>query len=107
MSKKQLSPVKRRRRKKLIVFIIEIIVFLVLLALVWGFLKLNKIKRTEIDEDNLGVSEEIDSELVSGYTNIALFGLDNRTMGNLDSGNADVIMVLSVDNESKEMNLVS
>ncbi len=107
MSKKPLSPVKKRRRKKLIIFIIELIVLLVLAAALFVWLKLGKINHEDIDEQSLGISDEVDTELLNGYTNIALFGLDNRTMGKLESGNSDTIMILSIDNSSGEINLVS
>ena len=104
MSKKRVSPVRKRRKRKLVLFIIEIIVFLVLLLALFFWLKLQKINHTSLDEEALGA---VDSELLTGYTNIALFGLDNRSMGNLSSGNSDVIMVMSIDNSSGEINLVS
>ena len=107
MSKKPLSPVKKRRKKKLIIFIIELLILLVLLAVLFVWLKLGKITHEDINEDALGISDEVDPELMSGYTNIALFGLDNRTMGNLDSGNSDTIMILSIDNSNGEINIIS
>ena len=41
------------------------------------------------------------------YTTIALFGVDNRSNGNYKSGNSDVIMIARIDNETKEVKLVS
>ena len=103
--KKSMSGVKKRRLTKFIVFIIEIIV---VIALFWGlyhWLKisgyLGRITHEDLNEENLGVND------ATGTQNIALFGLDNRTMGNLSSGNADVIMVLSIDNDSKEIDMIS
>ena len=103
----KLSAVKKKRKKKLIIFIIELVIFLILLGVLFIWLKLEKINHTSLDEDALGVSDEINAELLTGYTNIALFGLDNRTMGNLESGNSDTIMILSIDNSDGELNLVS
>ena len=42
-----------------------------------------------------------------GYTNIAVFGLDNRSNGTLDTGNSDVIMIASINNDTNEVKLVS
>lgn len=106
MSKKRVTK-KQRRKKKLIIFIIEIVVLLLLLGVLFVALKLLKINREGLDTENLGINEDIDSDLLSGYTNIALFGLDNRDTGNYDGGNSDCIMIASINNTTKEVKLVS
>lgn len=45
--------------------------------------------------------------MLKGYTNIALFGLDNRSNGSFEAGNSDVIMIASINNDTKEVRLVS
>lgn len=42
----------------------------------------------------------------SGYTNIAIFGVDSRD-GNLESANSDSIMIASINNKTNEIQLVS
>ncbi len=45
---------------------------------------------------------------MSGYTNIALFGLDTRVAGQLGKGNrSDTIIIASINNDTKEVKLVS
>lgn len=67
--------------------------------------KMSKIETTEIDVDKLSISEEVRHE--TGYTNIALFGLDSRE-GTLGKGNrSDTMMIASLNNETKEVKLVS
>jgi LCP family protein required for cell wall assembly len=44
---------------------------------------------------------------LEGYTNIAIFGLDNRSQGQYDKGQSDVIMIASINNKTKEVRLVS
>ena len=67
--------------------------------------KMSKIETTSIDTDKLSISSEVEHE--EGYTNIALFGLDSRE-GDLGKGNrSDTIMVASLNNETKEVKLVS
>ena len=106
---------KHRKRKKkhtglkILLLIIEILVILLLIAGLYVWSKLDAIERTDLDEEEISssISEEIDEELVQGYTNIALFGLDNRSSGNLDSGLSDSIMVVSINNETQEIRLIS
>ena len=67
--------------------------------------KMSKIETTSIDTDKLSISSEVEHE--EGYTNIALFGLDSRE-GDLGKGNrSDTIMIASLNNETKEVKLVS
>lgn len=103
---------KRRKKKKsnkIVVFAIEIIVLVALLIGLFVYSKMGKIDSTGgIDEGEVDI--ELDSETreaLQGFTNIALFGIDNRTTGNYDGGNSDCIMIASIDNESKAVKLVS
>lgn len=100
---------KQRKKRKVVIFVIEILVILILLAAVFLWSKLNKINKEDIKEEDLTINE-LDSttqELLSGYTNIALFGLDNRSNGDFDTGRSDSIMVASINNDTKEVRLVS
>ena len=109
MSTKKKMTKKQRRKKKIIVFAIEILLLLVLLVGVFVWSKLNKIEKTDLKKEDVKVNEldETTKELLQGYTNIAVFGLDNRSNGSFESGNSDVIMIASIDNDSKEVKLVS
>lgn len=101
---------KQQRKRKRIILLVEIIVVLALLLGLAIWLKLSKINQTgKIDEDELSINDLNDEtkELLSGYTNIALFGLDNRSNGSYSSGNSDSIMIASIDNNTHEVKLVS
>lgn len=93
----------------MILLAVEVLVILILLAVLAVVIKLNKINNTgELDEDQLDINiDEKTQELLEGYTNIALFGLDNRSNGNYESGNSDCIMVASINNDTKEVKLIS
>lgn len=107
MSKKAMR--KKRRRRKLIFLIIELIVLLLVLAGLWVMLKLSKIDTDDTFGENVENEylAEGTKEILGEYTTIALFGLDNRSNGEYKSGNSDVIMVARIDNETKEVKLVS
>lgn len=101
---------KKRRKIKIIIFIVEILVLLVVLAVLYVSLKLEKINSgLEIDKGELDFNVKLPEveETLSKYTTIALFGLDNRSNGNFQSGNSDVIMLASINNETKEVKLAS
>lgn len=100
---------KQRRKRRLILFIVEIIILLILLAGLYVTSKFNLMQRTDLDKDKVQNQElDVDTqETLKGYTDIALFGLDNRNTGNYANGNSDVIMVVSINNDTKELAMVS
>lgn len=93
-----------RKRKMLIAEAIALVVLLLVL-LVWGLI--SKVDFQKFSLFEAGINEDLDTSFLTGYTNIAVFGLDNRDETSYDSGNSDVIMVASINNETKEIRLVS
>lgn len=105
--KKKLTK-KQRGKRKLILFIVEILVLLILAGVLFVVSKLNSMNEGELDETDLAINiDEETQEMLKGYTNIALFGLDNRSSGNYDTGNSDAIMIASINNDTKEVRIVS
>lgn len=98
---------KRRRMIKLIILLIEVVIVAVLIVGMvfvknlglYNQVGLNNINKNDLNEETLAS--------FSGYTTIALFGLDNREFGELDSGLSDVIMIVSINNDTKDIKLVS
>lgn len=101
---------RKKKKNKVILFAVEIIVLVALLIGLLVYSRLNKVESGigNIDKDEVNI--ELDSqtaEALEGFTNIALFGLDNRQTGNYDGGNSDTIMIASIDNDTKQVKLVS
>ncbi len=84
---------------------------LILAAVLFVTVKLSKIQKdTSFNKEDIEVNEGLSSEsqeIMAGYTTIALFGLDNRSNGNLSKGNSDVIMIASINNDTHAVKLVS
>lgn len=107
-----MSASKRKKKKhRIIIFTVEILLLLIVLACLFVWSKFQKLDR---QPDMIGtediVNEDMDQsvqEVLKGYTNIALFGLDNRSNGSFEAGNSDVIMIASINNDTKEVRLVS
>lgn len=107
---------KKRRKRKVILLVIEVIVLLIVLAALYVWQALDKIEKSDrpasdLDASDLNINEdELDEETVEimkGYEDVALFGVDNYFNGHADSGNSDVIMIASINNDTKEVKLVS
>ena len=102
---------KKKQQKKIVIVAVEVLVLLILAAVLFVVVKLSKIERdTDFNMEDVGINEGISSEsqeIMAGYTTVALFGLDNRSNGNLSKGNSDVIMIASINNDTHEVKLVS
>lgn len=115
MSKKRRTK-KQRQRNKLVIFVFEV---LLLAVVVVGLGLWNKVTELyakidtnseKMDNTEAGINPDIDTEqmeVLGGYTNIALFGLDNRSSGDYERGLSDTIMIASINNKTKEIKLIS
>ncbi len=102
---------KKRKKHKIIIFTIEIILLLAVLAALFVWSKYQQLggEPEHIETEDV-VNSELDEstqEVLKGYKNIAVFGLDNRSNGNYDAGNSDMIMIASINNDTQEVKMVS
>lgn len=99
-----------KTQRKVMVLIIEIVLLLLLAVVFFVTNKLSKIEKDELDPQTIGINEDLSDETkksMDDYRTIALFGLDNRSNGNLSSGRSDVIMLANINNKTHEVKLVS
>ncbi len=106
---KSKSRTKKKKKKMGLILLLEFLVLLVLVVFLYLWSRVGLIKHTEIATEEIEVNEitEETEQVLKGYTTLALFGVDNRSNGNYDTGNSDVIMVVSIDNDSKQVRLMS
>lgn len=102
---------KKKKQKKVMLLAVEILVLLLLAVILFIVVKFSKIQKdVSFDDSKLEMNEGLSAEsqdIMSNFKSIALFGLDNRSNGNLDSGRSDVIMVATINNETHEVKLCS
>lgn len=101
---------KKKKSRKIVLFIFEILLLTILLLAAYFVSMMNKVDYEQMDESEAGINDDLsDDTLLSleGYTNIALFGLDNRSKNKYEGGNSDVIMIASINNKTKDVKLVS
>lgn len=105
------KPSKKKQKRRLIIVAAEILVLLILAAVLFVVVKLSKIEKdTSFNPEEVEVNEGISSEaqeIMKGYTTLALFGLDNRSNGNLSKGNSDVIIIASINNDTHQVKMAS
>lgn len=64
------------------------------------------VQDTGFDDSNVGVKEHVARKL-TGYTNIALIGLDSRNKEFEDSTHSDTMIIVSINNDTNSVKLVS
>ena len=89
-----------------VLFIILIILLLIIRSVaVFVVNKLNKINYVEISKEEIEVNTGVEENL-SGYRNIALFGIDTRD-DTYEGSRSDCIMIASINHDTKEIKIVS
>ncbi len=110
-----MSKMKKKKRHigRKILFGVEIVVLLLLVGALFVYAQINKkmdkldMKDDEKQELQVQMNENISgNEVLSGYTNIALFGIDKRATDG-GYGNSDTEMIASINNDTREVRIVS
>ena len=105
-------PKKQKKHKKLKIFGKIVLVLVIILAILVGTIfwyinnKLGKMQQVKIDESELGISDSANKNL-SGYRNIAIFGVDSRADDYGVGNRSDCIIIASINNSTGEIKLVS
>ncbi len=93
---------RARRRKRAIFLISEILTLCILLAIGYFLTIYSKIQTEDLGDTQ--VNEGVEQE---GYTTIALFGVDSREQELDGNARADSMMIVSVDDFTREIKVVS
>ena len=110
-----MSKMKKKKRHigRKILFGVEILVLILLVGVLFLYTQINKrmdsLNFTQAaDEQEVQINESVaGSEVLGGYTNIALFGVDKRAEDEGAYGNSDTAIIASINNDTKEVRLVS
>lgn len=102
--KKQLSPkAKKRKRNRRILFAVEGILLCLVLVCLFVISKWDLIQKASFGKKDVHVNELSNNviESMEGYRTIAVFGRDE------EGSHSDVIMIVNIDNKTKEVKLTS
>lgn len=112
-----------KRKRNFIILSVEIVLLIIMVAVLWFVTRFTDeeegVKRVEISTEDIIINEgvkiettEKDSDSVEEYKEptyrtIALFGLDSTTGELLQGTRSDTIMVASINNDTKEVRIMS
>ena len=114
---------KRRKKKKknggnIVLFVVEIVVLVVLVVGIFAFAKINRSLNENLGTDMAGAvvndntddvvinTEVATNERLTGYTNVALVGIDTREQ-DIDYANSDTMLVASINNDTWGVRMIS
>lgn len=78
-----------------------VIVIVGIIAIGYVFSKLDMLNKVDIDEGNLSIVD------MDGYANILLLGVDSRDMDNLQGTRSDAMIIVSINEETRDVKLIS
>ena len=103
----------KKKRRKIILFVSEIFLLLILVGALWAVKKSQLIQYVDIKPDDVHINKEVQQVIddgttsMKGYRNIALFAVDSRDKELDKNTRTDVIMIASINQDTKEVKLVS
>lgn len=104
---------KTKTKNLVIIFIVEVLILIGLIAgYMWYSLNnaLDMIVTDDTSKEDIEVSDAVTDVMEKHYRTIALFGVDNRDKADLTkagSGHSDAIIIASINEDTKEVKLVS
>lgn len=108
LNKKNLNRRKKSRNKKIIISCIAIFIVILSVGLFYGNNLLSKMKRSNIDDNDLGIKEEVKEKLqtseINDIVNIAILGVDETKT---DVGRSDALMIATFDPVHKKLKITS
>ena len=91
----------KKRKKFQIILTFEILIVLALAVFAVFLVKFNQIDREVVDHKNVNAKD------IEGFTNIMLFGVDARGNELKNSTRSDTMILVSIDEKTKEVTLTS
>lgn len=102
----------KKKHGKLKLFGKIVLTLVIILAILVGAMfwyvnnKLGKMQKIDLNEEDLGISQEA-KENLSGYRNIAIFGVDSRSDDYGIGNRSDCIIIASINNSTGDIKLIS
>ena len=95
------------KKKKALLIAGLVILCLLIAAIIYVASIFSKLNTEEIKEEDIVVNEEVVESVGVGYTNFVLFGGDSRKGDVTKNLNTDSIIIVSLNNETKEVKMIS
>lgn len=96
---------KRKLRRRILLFFD--LILLIIVAGMGYFIYMTSKMQLDTSGDSSIVTNDLDSDEIGGYRNIAIFGVDSRDNSLKKSTHSDTIVIASINKKTKDVKLVS
>lgn len=103
-----------KKSLKIILVVLTIIIMVIVGCVIAGYIyiksKFDKMTYKPVDEEDLGIEIETIAQKhvdIEKYTRFVIFGSDSRDTENAYAGRSDTIIIVVINNDTKEINLIS
>lgn len=90
----------------ILIFILIIITLMSAGIFIYINNKISKIQKVEISKENINIDSNVEENLAN-YRNIAILGVDSRDLDFGEGNRSDSIIIVSINNTTKEIKLIS
>lgn len=100
----------KKKRKRILLFVGEVMLLAVMLLVLWFVTRTEQVGYLEIPEEEIVINESVSEEqleIMKGYRNVALFGVDSTVGALTKNTRSDSIIIASINQDTKEVKLVS
>lgn len=95
---------KKKQSKLIAILLVEVVVIILLFVGFKIYSTMNKLQYDNSQDANIQQNKDVE---ISGYRNIALFGVDSRENALEKSTHSDTIVIASINNKTKDVKLAS
>ena len=101
----------KKKSRHLLLIIIILVLLILIIPIIYIMHILNKTNYDASKDDEIIINEEVteetDNKISSGYTNFVIFGVDSRSNSLTKATRSDTIMLVGINNKTKEVKLCS
>lgn len=98
------KPKSKKKKRLRIIIIIELIIILILIPIGYLYYQFGRMPKLELNNVKIN---DIDTSELSGYRNIAVFGVDSRANDLKKNTRSDSIMIVSINKKTKDVKICS
>lgn len=105
---KETKKENKKTRRLLMILAVTVVIFIILIPVAYIIHLIQKTDYNNSQDKDIIINEEaVQEEVATGYRNFVIFGVDSRENSLTSDTRSDTIMIVNIDNETKDVKLCS
>lgn len=105
---KETKKENKKTRRLLMILAVTVVIFIILIPVAYIIHLIQKTNYNNSQDKDIIINEEtVQEEVATGYRNFVIFGVDSRENSLTSDTRSDTIMIVNIDNETKDVKLCS